>query len=300
MRQGGHMSYQDDVQTWIETARKLLQSDKETLDNGRTPAEEAEQYLERALRYQPTHQEGLMLLVEMYIHSARGPLISKRLNRLVRDHPEEPSAYRAVLAFMRASGKLDLAVSYFQNLLEKATEKTKPVIRLCIAELYASQKDFASLQKECQTLMESPPVDPIMQGLLMLEYNDANGIFQLADKIEEEAIKHTLWGMVMEAQGDFEQAGQYFFSAGSVENPPWYALNALANMWLNAKNLEYANAYLEQVSAINPSAPEVQLTRARILQANGKYEQSREIKKKLVYSKTVFPRIKKLAGNLLH
>lgn len=294
------MSYQDDVQTWIETAQQLLLSDKETLDNGRTPAEEAEQYLERALRYQPTHQEALIMLVNMYIHSARGPLISKRLNRLVRDHPEEPSAYRAVLAFMRASGKLELAVAYFQRLLEQATDRVKPVIHLCIAELYASQADFAALQKEIQIMQGYPPADPIMQGLLMLEYNDANGIFQFAEKIEDQAIKHTLWGMVMEAQGDFEKAGQYFFAAGSEENPPWYALNALANMWLNAKNLEYADAYLEQVSALNPSAPEVQLTRARIIQEKGKYEQSRAIKKKLVLSKTVWPRIKKLANNLLH
>ena len=293
------MSYQDDVQTWVAKAQELLLSDKETLDDGRTPADVAEQYLERALRYQPTHQEALILLVEMYIHSARGPLISKRLNRLVRDYPEDPSPYRAVLAFMRASGKLELAVSYFQSLLEKASEKTKPVIHLCIAELYASQSDFSSLQKECQKLMNYPSVDPIMQGLLMLEYNDANGIFQLADKIDEEAVKHTLWGMVMEAQGDFEKAGQYFFSAGSIENPPWYALNALANMWLNAKNLEYAKAYLEQVSMVNPSAPEVQLTRARVHQENEKWEKSRAIKQRLLQSKTVFPRVKKLAQNLL-
>lgn len=294
------MSYQDDVQTWIETAQQLLQSDRETLENGRTPIEEAEQFLERALRYQPTNLEALIILLELYIHSARGPLISKRLARLVRDHPEDPNTYRAMLAFMRASGKLEMAVYYFQNLLENATDKVKPIIHLCIAELYASQADFPSLQKEIQKLKEYPSADPVMQGLLMLEYNDANGIFQFAEKIESVAIKHTLWGMVMEAQGDFEKAGQYFFSAGSEENPPWYALNALANMWLNAENLEYATAYLDQVLAINSSAPEVQLTQARILQAKGKYEHSRAIKKKLVLSKTVWPRIKKLANNLLH
>ena len=133
----------------------------------------------------------------------------------------------------------------------------------------------------------------------MLEYNDANGIFQLAEKIDDESIKHTLWGMVMEAQGDLEKAGQYFFSAGSVENPPWYALNALANMWLDSKNTEYAKAYLEKVSEINPSAPEVQLTKARLLQENGKLKQSRVIKKKLLQSKIVWPRVKRLAQSLL-
>ena len=294
------MSYQEDVRIWIEKAKELIQSDKETLDDGRTPAEVAEQYLERALRYEPTHQEALLLLVEMYIHSARGTLISKRLNRLVRDYPEEVSPYRAVLAFMRASGKLEMAVYYFQTMLETASEKAKPVIHLCLAELFASQQDQVGLQAECQKLSTYAPIDPIVQGLLMLEYNDANGIFQLAEKIDNESIKHTLWGMVMEAQGDFEKAGQYFFSAGSVEDPPWYALNALANMWLNSKNTEYAKAYLEQVSAINPSAPEVQLTKARLHQQNDQLKQSRVIKQKLLQSKTVWPRIKKLAQSLLN
>lgn len=294
------MSYQEDVRIWIEKAKELIQSDKETLDDGRTPAEVAEQYLERALRYDPTHQEALLLLVEMYIHSARGTLISKRLNRLVRDYPEKVSPYRAILAFMRASGKLEMAVYYFQKKLETASEKTKPVIHLCLAELFASQQDQVGLQAECQKLSTYAPIDPIVQGLLMLEYNDANGIFQLAEKIDDESIKHTLWGMVMEAQGDFEKAGQYFFSAGSVEDPPWYALNALANMWLNSKNTEYAKAYLEQVSAINPSAPEVQLTKARLHQQNDQLKQSRVIKQKLLQSKTVWPRIKKLAQSLLN
>lgn len=293
------MSYEKDVRAWIEKARELLQSDKETLDDGRTPAEVAEQYLERALRYEPTDQEAWLLLVELYIHSARGTLISKRLNRLVRDYPEEVSPYRAVLAFMRASGKIEMAVYYFESMLEKATEKSKPVIHLCLAELFASRKDQAGLQGECQKLSTYLPVDPIVQGLLMLEYNDANGIFQLADKIEDESIKHTLWGMVMEAQGDLEKAGQYFFSAGSVENPPWYALNALANMWLDSKNTEYAKAYLEKVTEINPSAPEVQLTKARLLQESGKLKQSRVIKKKLLQSKVVWPRVKRLAQSLL-
>ena len=293
------MSYEKDVRAWIEKARELLQSDKETLDDGRTPAEVAEQYLERALRYEPTDQEAWLLLVELYIHSARGTLISKRLNRLVRDYPEEVSPYRAVLAFMRASGKIEMAVYYFESMLEKASEKSKPVIHLCLAELFASREDQVGLQAECQKLSTYLPIDPIVQGLLMLEYNDANGIFQLADKIEDESIKHTLWGMVMEAQGDLEKAGQYFFSAGSVENPPWYALNALANMWLNSKNTEYAKAYLEKVSAINPSAPEVQLTKARLLQENGKLKQSRVIKKKLLQSKIVWPRVKRLAQSLL-
>lgn len=288
-------NYEKDITDWLASARELYQSDKETLEDGRSPKEVAEQYVERALRYNPLHQEALIFLIEIYIHSARGPLLSKRLNRLLRDYPEDIVPYRALLAFMRASGKIDMAVQYFRNLLEQSADSVKPVIHLCLAELFVVQNNQQALRMECQKLATFPPIEPITQGLLLLEYNDASGIFALADKIEDEPIKHTLWGMVMEAQGDFEKAGQYFFSAGSVANPPWYALNALANMWLNNKNIEYASAYLEQVEAVNPNAPEVLLTKGRLYQLKGLPEKAHEIKERLVASRTAFSRIKKQA-----
>ena len=71
----------------------------------------------------------------------------KRLNRIIRDNPEAVGPYRAVAAFMRITGKLTLAVQYFQNLLEEVPETVKPIVHLSLAELYASQGNMGELRK---------------------------------------------------------------------------------------------------------------------------------------------------------
>ena len=286
--------YAEDIAQWSRKGRELMLSSVETLDDGREPKEVAEQFFERALRYDPTHQESLLFLTELYLHSARGTLMTKRLTRLIRDYPEQFGPYRAIVACLRASGKIETAVHFFESRLKNSTEG-KANAHLCLAELYAILGDTASLQAHCSALMDYAPVEPITQAQLFLEYNDANGIFSLAEKVEELPIKHTLWGMMMEAQGDSQKAGEYFFSAASSEAPPWYALNALANMWLQAKNIDYAQAYLEQVEQMAGTTPEVLLTRMRMYKAKDLMDKAQALQHRILQLNSCLPRTKRLA-----
>ena len=69
-------------------------------------------------------------------------------------------------------------------------------------------------------LAQYPPVDPLLQGMLYLEDNDANGILDLSEQVEDdEVMKYTLWGMIAEAQGDINNASQYYFHVSNQENP---------------------------------------------------------------------------------
>jgi len=294
------MAYEEDIARWLQEAAEMDAKEEETLPDGRSPKEVAEQKIEQCLRYDTTNGDALSALVGLYVRSGRGPLVMKRLNRIVRDNPEAVGPYRAIAAFMRITGKLSLAVQYFQNLLAEVPETVKPIIHLSLAELYASQGNLGELRTHRDLLAQYPPVDPLLQGMLYLEDNEANGILKLSEQItDDETMKYTLWGMIAEAQGDLNNAGQYYFHVSNQEQPTWFALNSLAIMWLNNKNIEYARAYLERAEAIAANAPEVWLTKARIYQEMQLPDKVRAIKQKLISLEGCFSRTRKMAQRML-
>jgi predicted Zn-dependent protease len=294
------MAYEEDIARWLQEAVEMDAKEEETLPDGRSPKEVAEQKIEQCLRYDTTNADALAALVGLYVRSGRGPLVMKRLNRIVRDNPEAVGPYRAIAAFMRITGKLSLAVQYFQNLLADVPESVKPIIHLSLAELYASQGNLGELRIHRELLAQYPPVDPLLQGMLYLEDNEANGILKLSEYItDDEAMKYTLWGMIAEAQGDLNNAGQYYFHVSNQEQPTWFALNSLAIMWLNNKNIEYARAYLERAEDLAANAPEVWLTKARIYQEMQLPDKVRAIKQKLISLQGCFSRTRKMAQRML-
>ena len=294
------MAYEEDIARWLQEAAELEAKEEETLPDGRKPQDVAEQKIEQCLRYDATNADALAAWVGLYVRSGRGPLVMKRLNRIIRDNPEAVGPYRAVAAFMRITGKLTLAVQYFQNLLGEVPTTVKPIVHLSLAELYASQGNMGELRKHRDLLAQYPPVDPLLQGMLYLEDNDANGILALSKQVEDdEVMKYTLWGMIAEAQGDINNAGQYYFHVSNQERPTWFALNSLAIMWLNNKNLAHARTYLELAEGLAANAPEVWLTKARIYQEMELPDKVRVIKQKLVTLEGCFSRTRKMAQRML-
>ena len=127
------MAYEEDIARWLQEAAELEAKEEETLPDGRKTKEVAEQKIEQCLRYDATNADALAAWVGLYVRSGRGPLVMKRLNRIIRDNPESVGPYRAVAAFMRITGKLTLAVQYFQNLLAEVPEPVKPIVHLSLA-----------------------------------------------------------------------------------------------------------------------------------------------------------------------
>ena len=294
------MAYEADIARWLVEAAEMEAKEEESLPDGRNPKEVAEQKIEQCLRYDATHPGALAAWVGIYVKTGRGPLVMKRLNRIVRDHPTASGPYRAIAAFMRITGKLDLAVQYFQNLHEESPEEVKPIIHLSLAELYASQGNIAALREHRTKLAAYPPIDPLLQGMLFLEDNDDAGILHLSEQIkDDEAMKYTLWGMIAEAQGDLSNASQYYFHVSNQENPTWFAFNSLAILWLQNKNIAHARTYLAKAEELAANAPEVWLTRARIYQEMELYDKAKIIKQKLQSLDGCFSRTRKMAQRFL-
>ena len=94
-------AYEEDIARWLQEAAELEAKEEETLPDGRKPQDVAEQKIEQCLRYDSTNADALAAWVGLYVRSGRGPLVMKRLNRIIRDKPEAVGPYRAVAAFMR-------------------------------------------------------------------------------------------------------------------------------------------------------------------------------------------------------
>ena len=293
------MSFAEDVAKWVAQGNAYFEKGNEELDDGRTTFEIAEQYFDRALRYDPTNEAALGALGLLYISTARGPLAMKRLNRTRKEFPDALGPYRAISLVMRISGKLEPAVHFFQQLLPDATEKSKAFVLLSLAELYAAQEDLLSLRKTLQELSNYDPVDPVTQGLLLLEESDVAGLQQLAEKLADGSAKQTVLGMCGEARNDWGVAGQHYFNASTLANPNWYALNALAGMWLNSNEVGHCKSYLTQVEDLAPNAPEVILTKARLYQQTGKHQEAAKLKDHLLHLKGCFGRVRRLAKHYL-
>lgn len=294
------MAYEADIARWLAEAAELDNREEESLPDGRNPKEVAEQKIEQCLRYDPTHVGALAAWVGVYVKSGRGPLVMKRLNRIVRDYPTASGPYRAIAAFMRITGKLDLAVQYFQNIQVDSPESVKPIIHLSLAELYASQGNISAMREQMVHLAQYPPIDPLLQGMLFLEDNDDAGILHLSNQIhDDEAMKYTLWGMIAEAQGDLNTASQYYFHVSNQDEPTWFALNSLAILWLQNKNIEHARTYLSKAEELAANVPEVWLTRARIYQEMELFDKAKTIKQKLLSLDGCFSRTRKMANRFL-
>ncbi len=294
------MTYESEIVKWLQEAAEMNAREEENLPDGRKPQEVAEQKIEQCLRYDTTHPEALSAWVGLYVRSGRGPLVMKRLNRIIRDSPMERGPYRAIATFMRITGKISLAVQYFADLLEEVPDEVKPVIHLSLAELYASQGNMPALREQRSLLAQYSPIDPLLQGMLYLEDNDDAGLLKLSEKItDDESMKYTLWGMIAEAQGDLNNASQYYFHVSNQDNPTWFAFNSLAILWLNNKNTENAQIYLEKAEELAGNAPDVWLTRARVYQAMDLTDKSKVIKQKLVTLEGCFSRTRKMAQRFL-
>ena len=289
------MPFEEDVAKWIAQGNAYFERGDEELSDGRSTFEMAEQLYERALRYDPTNEAALSAMGVLYVATSRGPMVTKILNRTRKEHPNSLGPYRALSIVMRISGKLDPAIHFFKGLLTEATDQNKGYVHLSLAELYAAKEDISSLREELRLLSAYEPVAPITQGLLFLEENDHRGIEALVPRLDSAAEQETLRGMSAEAQGNWERAGQHFFQVSSMDNPTWYALNALAAMWLNGNQVQYCKAYLEQVEAIAPNQPEVILTKARLYQATEKYAEAKKLKEHLLNLKGCFGRVRRMA-----
>ena len=97
------MAYEADIARWLVEAAEMEAKEEEALPDGRNPKEVAEQKIEQCLRYNSTHPGALAAWVGIYVKTGRGPLVMKRLNRIVRDHPTASGPYRAIAAFMRTT-----------------------------------------------------------------------------------------------------------------------------------------------------------------------------------------------------
>ncbi|MBM73982.1 MAG: hypothetical protein CMK59_01170 [Proteobacteria bacterium] len=284
------MSRQDDVNSWVEQAIRLM-SQKEI--------QEAEHLLDRALRIVPDHADALLQLGVLYVSTGRGPLATKRLNRAIKESPESAGPIRALGTVLRISGHLELGLQHLKVMQQESLESMKPYYSLAIAEFYAAQGKSSSIREAIQHVDGIEGEDVFRLALLHHEIGDAAGILSLAESQNSVALKDTFWGMAAECHQDFGGAAAHYYNASLKPNTPWFALNALAAMWLNNSEINHCKSYLTEAEELAPNASQIKITKAKLLVTLGHREKARSLLQQIAETQGNFFKTRALAEQLL-
>ena len=280
--------HEEDIQKWLEEAQKKKEADS---------PHEAEQFYDRILSRIPDHEETLIRLGILYVSTGRGPMALKKLQGAQKEKPHSPGPYRAIATIIRISGHLGLGERFFLNNLEKSGP-AKPYLHLSLAEMYAAMGQPKELTEQLNILLQHPDIDPLSQGILWMETGTDTGLRTLAEK-HTGSIQKTLLGMASGITSQWEDASKLYFEASRLQDPTWYALSALGALWLSAGNVEHCQKYLKYAEEAAPNASEIQITRARMLAAQGFNEDARLLLQRISESTGNFMRTKQIAKALL-
>lgn len=280
--------HEEDIAKWLEDAQK--KREEEDLLG-------AEQLYERILKGVPDHQEALLRLGILYVSTGRGPLALKKLQEAQKSNPESPGPYRAIGTIIRISGHLGLGERFFKTKMESAGA-AQPYVILSLAEIYAAMGEIDNLTEQLSFLLEHPTIEPLAQSILWMETGTNEGLLSLSKKLSG-SLQKTVEGMAAEIKSQWEDASKLYFEASRMENPTWYSLSALGALWLSAGNAEYCEKYLSYAEEEAPNASEIQLTKARLLAAQGFKEDARLLLQRICESPGNFMRTKHIAKSLL-
>ena len=280
--------HEEDIAKWLEDAQK--KKEEEDLLS-------AEQLYERILKAVPVHQEALLRLGILYVSTGRGPLALKKLQEAQKSSPESPGPYRAIGTIIRISGHLGLGERFFKTKMESAGA-AQPFVVLSLAEIYAAMGEIDNLTEQLTFLLDHPTIEPLAQSILWMETGTNEGLLSLSKKLTG-SLQKTVEGMAAEIKSQWEDASKLYFEASRMENPTWYSLSALGALWLSAGNAEHCEKYLLYAQEEAPNASEIQLTKARLLAAQGFKEDARLLLQRICESPGNFMRTKHIAKSLL-
>ena len=280
--------HEEDIAKWLEDAQK--KKEEEDLLS-------AEQLYERILKAVPDHQEALLRLGILYVSTGRGPLALKKLQEAQKSSPESPGPYRAIGTIIRISGHLGLGERFFKTKMESAGA-AQPFVVLSLAEIYAAMGEIDNLTEQLTFLLDHPTIEPLAQSILWMETGTNEGLLSLSKKLTG-SLQKTVEGMAAEIKSQWEDASKLYFEASRMENPTWYSLSALGALWLSAGNAEHCEKYLLYAQEEAPNASEIQLTKARLLAAQGFKEDARLLLQRICESPGNFMRTKHIAKSLL-
>jgi hypothetical protein len=233
----------------------------------------------------------------LYVSTGRGPLALKKLQEAQKSSPESPGPYRAIGTIIRISGHLGLGERFFKTKLE-SSGSAKGSVLLSLAEIYAAMGELDNLTEQLTALLEYPDIEPLAQAILWMETGTDEGLRKLAEQ-QKGSLKKTILGMASEIKSQWEHASKLYFEASRLENPTWYSLSALGALWLSAGNAKHCEKYISFAEEEAPNASEIQLTKARLLAAQGFKEDSRLLLQRISESPGNFMRTKHIAKSLL-
>lgn len=149
---------------------------------------EAIQFLDSVVKNNPGNANAQILLAKMYIKNNDKPKAINIYREIIQTNPALPDAYLQLSELLRDSGRLDDAENVANDGLKSIPDN--PNLQFVLANIYETQKDFASAIKMYQLILRKFPHETLLINnyvSLVSDYSqdkeEMNRAYQLAQEL---------------------------------------------------------------------------------------------------------------------
>jgi cellulose synthase operon protein C len=217
----------------------------------------AEKQLEQVVSAAPDDVASRAILTATYLKSGKMVRAKTSLAKLQASHPDDVNVLRLTGEVALAEQRNKEAVVSFQKAAERDKTSSSAYFRLGRARIAAGDREAG--QNDLRTAIELDPANlEAQESLLVQLINKKNfkaameQVAAMQTKLPDRVEPHYLHGLVLVASGDRESARQKFDKAVTTLPGFFPAVRGLAQLDVEAGNLEEGMNRYRQVLKVNP------------------------------------------------
>lgn len=229
-------------------------------------------HIQNALQKQPKNLPAKLLLAKILIERNQLQLAEQELKETLIQGADINLIINPLGKSLLLQSKFEQALLFFNN--KTLSTQGKLALELIKAEAYQGLNKIEESQKKYKgILIQYPNNLDANLGLasLYLANNNTTQVPDLLDKIaslDSNNSKLFIYkGILARKNGDLKQSLQFFEKSNELELNNIIAYRGLANNYIDLKEFEKANVYLDKILAISPKDPQAQLMKSSTLNA---------------------------------
>jgi len=232
-------------------------------------------YIKNALKQKPNNLPAKLLLAKVLIEKNQYQLAEQELKETLTQGADINLVIQPLGKSLLLQSKFDQALNFFND--KKLSQQGELARNLIKAEAYQGLEEVEKAKNKYHSILAKYPNNlnaNLGLASLHLTSNSTEQVPQLLKKIallDSNNSKLFIYkGILARKNGDLNKALQFFKKSNEIESNNIVAYRGLANCYLDLKQFEQANKYLDKILAISPKDPQAQLMKSSSLSALNK------------------------------
>lgn len=238
--------------------------------------------IQNALKQKPNNLSAKLLLSKVLIEKYQYQLAEQELKETLIQGADINLIITPLGKSLLSQSKFDQALTFFNN--KTLTTKGELALKLIKAGAYQGLNEIEKAQNTYESILIQYPNNLDANLGLVSLYLISNNIEQvpvLLEKIvslDSDNTKLFIYkGILARKNGDIQKSLQFFKKSNELEPNNIIAYRGLANSYIDLKQFEKANFFLDKILAISPKDPQAQLMKSNMLNALNKHDIATEV-----------------------